>query len=79
MNEIKKFIYASSGSVYGVKKEKNVHEDMSLEPLTDYSKFKALCEEILFEYNEDVKTLEPLSLAILIILSNFIELNSYLF
>ena len=48
---IKKFIYASSSSVYGVKKEKNVNEEMSLEPLTDYSKFKADCEKILFEYN----------------------------
>ena len=48
---IKKFIYASSSSVYGIKKEKNVNEEMSLEPLTDYSKFKADCEKILFEYN----------------------------
>jgi nucleoside-diphosphate-sugar epimerase len=48
---VKKFIYASSSSVYGVKKEKNVDEEMSLEPLTDYSKFKADCEKILFEYN----------------------------
>ena len=47
---IKKFIYASSSSVYGVKIEKNVHENMSLEPLTDYSKFKADCEKILFKY-----------------------------
>jgi nucleoside-diphosphate-sugar epimerase len=48
---VKKFIYASSSSVYGVKKEKNVNEEMSLEPLTDYSKFKAECEKILFKYN----------------------------
>ena len=46
-NNINKFIYASSSSVYGIKKEKNVTEDMSLEPLTDYSKFKADCEKIL--------------------------------
>jgi len=46
-NLIKKFIYASSSSVYGVKKERNVHENMSLEPLTDYSKFKVECEKIL--------------------------------
>ncbi len=46
-NNIKKFIYASSSSVYGVKSETNVHEEMSLEPLTDYSKFKADCETIL--------------------------------
>ena len=42
---IKKFIYASSSSVYGIKKEKNVTEDMPLEPLTDYSKFKGDCEK----------------------------------
>jgi len=47
---VKKFIYASSSSVYGVKKEKNVSENMFLEPLTDYSKFKADCEKILFKY-----------------------------
>jgi nucleoside-diphosphate-sugar epimerase len=47
---VKKFIYASSSSVYGVKIEKNVNENMSLEPLTDYSIFKADCEKILFKY-----------------------------
>ena len=47
---VKRFIYASSSSVYGVKEEKNVHEKMSLEPLTDYSKFKADCEKILTRY-----------------------------
>jgi nucleoside-diphosphate-sugar epimerase len=47
---VKKFIYASSSSVYGVKKEKDVNENMFLEPLTDYSKFKADCEKILFKY-----------------------------
>jgi nucleoside-diphosphate-sugar epimerase len=47
---VKKFIYASSSSVYGVKIEKNVNENMSLEPLTDYSKFKVDCEKILFKY-----------------------------
>ena len=50
-NLVKRFIYASSSSVYGIKKEKNVDETMSLEPLTDYSKFKADCEKILFNYN----------------------------
>jgi nucleoside-diphosphate-sugar epimerase len=47
---VERFIYASSSSVYGVKEEKNVHEDMSLEPLTDYSKFKVDCEKILARY-----------------------------
>ncbi|MDA9633215.1 SDR family oxidoreductase [bacterium] len=49
---VKRFIYASSSSVYGVKKEKNVTEDISLEPLTDYSKYKAKCEEILLNNNQ---------------------------
>jgi nucleoside-diphosphate-sugar epimerase len=47
---VKRFIYASSSSVYGVKEERDVHEGMSLEPLTDYSKFKADCEQILSGY-----------------------------
>lgn len=47
---IQRFIYASSSSVYGIKEEDNVHEGMSLEPLTDYSKFKADCEKILANY-----------------------------
>ena len=47
---IKKFIYASTSSVYGIKEEENVTEDLSLEPLTDYSKYKAKCEEILLKY-----------------------------
>ncbi len=49
---VKRFIYASSSSVYGVKLEKDVDESSSLEPLTDYSKYKALCEDVLFKYND---------------------------
>jgi len=44
---VKRFIYASSSSVYGIKDVPNVSEDLPLDPLTDYSKFKAQCEEIL--------------------------------
>ncbi|MCP5366058.1 MAG: NAD-dependent epimerase/dehydratase family protein [Hyphomicrobiales bacterium] len=44
---VKRFVYASSSSVYGIKDEAQVTEDLPLEPLTDYSKFKALCEEEL--------------------------------
>jgi nucleoside-diphosphate-sugar epimerase len=50
---VKRFFYASSSSVYGIKHEQNVHEGMSLEPLTDYSVFKMNCEEILSEYQSD--------------------------
>ena len=49
-NSISRFIYASSSSVYGVKKAQNVNEEMNLEPITDYSKFKADCEKILLKY-----------------------------
>jgi nucleoside-diphosphate-sugar epimerase len=50
---VKRFFYASSSSVYGIKDEPNVHEDMSLEPLTDYSVFKMNCEQILSEYQSN--------------------------
>ena len=59
---VKQFIYASSSSVYGIKNEKNVDETMSLEPLTDYSKFKAVCEKILNNYGDEnfsVTTIRP--------------------
>lgn len=45
---VRRFIYASSSSVYGIKEEVSVTEDLALEPLTDYSRYKAECEEILF-------------------------------
>ena len=50
---VERFIYASSSSVYGLKDEKNVTEEATLEPLTDYSKFKAMCEDILIKYNDN--------------------------
>ena len=52
-SNVSRFIYASSSSVYGIKREKNVTEDMVLEPLTDYSKFKAQCEVILNKYKSE--------------------------
>ena len=48
---VKRFIFASSSSVYGIKSDKDVVEDAILEPLTDYSIFKAKCEEILLKRN----------------------------
>lgn len=54
--KIKKFIYASSGSVYGVKKEKNVIEDLSLEPISIYNKTKMTAERILLSYSKYFKT-----------------------
>jgi len=49
---VKRFIYASSSSVYGIKNNTNVTEDLPLEPLTDYSKYKAMCEEVLDQERE---------------------------
>ena len=49
---VKRFVYASSSSVYGVKREPNVTEELALEPLTDYSKYKAMCEEVLAQERE---------------------------
>ena len=46
---VKRFIYASSSSVYGIKDDVSVTEELALEPLTDYSKYKALCEDVLLK------------------------------
>jgi nucleoside-diphosphate-sugar epimerase len=49
---VHRFVYASSSSVYGIRDEENVTEDLPLLPLTDYSKYKALCEEVLLKKRE---------------------------
>ena len=49
---IKRFIYASTSSVYGVSKEKNVRENHPLVPLTLYNKFKGECEPLLFKHTD---------------------------
>jgi len=49
---VKRFIYASSSSVYGVKAGVEVTEELSREPLTDYSRFKADCEDLLSKEQE---------------------------
>lgn len=50
---IKRFIYASSSSVYGISKEKNVTEDHELVPLTLYNKYKAMCEPLLLKHTDN--------------------------
>ena len=52
-SKIRQFIYASSSSVYGIKNVKDVTEDIELEPLTDYSRFKGECEKILNKHSSD--------------------------
>jgi nucleoside-diphosphate-sugar epimerase len=59
---VRRFVYASSSSVYGIKTGVDVTEDLPLEPLTDYSKYKAMCEEVLEEERESgfvTMTLRP--------------------
>lgn len=52
-NGVKRFIYASSSSVYGVSEQLNVTEDHPLVPLTLYNKFKGMCEPILKRHIDD--------------------------
>ncbi|HEY8277418.1 MAG TPA: NAD-dependent epimerase/dehydratase family protein [Methyloceanibacter sp.] len=49
---VRRFIYASSSSVYGIKEDVEVTEDLALDPLTDYSRYKALCEDVLMDERE---------------------------
>lgn len=49
-NGVRRFIYASTSSVYGVSDAPEVTEDHPLVPLTDYNKYKGLCEPVLLEY-----------------------------
>ena len=51
--KIKRFIYASSSSVYGVSDSKNVTEEHPLVPLTLYNKYKGLCEPLLFKHTDN--------------------------
>lgn len=51
---IKQFIYASSGSVYGVKDELQVTEDLELKPISEYNKTKMVAERVLLSYQDDM-------------------------
>ena len=51
---IKRFIYASSGSVYGLKDEAQVTEDLELVPLSEYNKTKMVAERVLLSYSEQM-------------------------
>ena len=50
---VKRFIYASSSSVYGISEEKNVTEDHPLVPLTLYNKYKGMCEPLLLKHIDE--------------------------
>ncbi len=51
---VKQFIYASSGSVYGVKDEDQVTEELSLLPISDYNKTKMISERVLLSYMDRI-------------------------
>ncbi len=51
---IKRFIYASSASVYGVKEEDQVTEDLALDPISEYNKTKMIAERVLLSYGADL-------------------------
>jgi nucleoside-diphosphate-sugar epimerase len=51
---IKHFIYASSGSVYGVKEEAQVTEELELNPISEYNKTKMVGERVLLSYKDDM-------------------------
>ena len=51
---VAQFIFASSGSVYGVKDEPDVIEDLSLVPISDYNKSKMISERVLLSYQDKI-------------------------
>jgi len=51
---VKQFIYASSGSVYGISDEPQVTEDLELFPLSEYNKTKMCGERIVLSYQDDM-------------------------
>lgn len=53
-NNVKQFIYASSGSVYGIKEEAQVTEDLELIPISDYNKTKMISERVLSSYDDKI-------------------------
>ena len=55
--KVKKIIYASSGSVYGIKKEKKVTEDLSLKPLSTYNKVKMITERVILSYKKHLNVI----------------------
>lgn len=53
-NGVRRFIYASSGSVYGIKEEAQVTEDLELRPISEYNKTKMVAERVLLSYAGDM-------------------------
>ena len=55
-NNVRQIIYASSGSVYGIKEESRVTEDLQLVPISIYNKTKMVAERIVLSYSDKIKT-----------------------
>jgi len=53
-NKVKKIIFLSSGSVYGVKKEKNITEDLKLNPISIYNKTKMIAERVFLSFKDRI-------------------------
>jgi len=53
-HKVKQFILSSSGSVYGVKEEPKVTEDLPLVPISDYNKTKMISERVLLSYKDQI-------------------------
>ena len=54
-NKVKQIIFASSGSVYGLKKERRVTEDLDLIPISTYNKTKMIAERVLMSYQDKIR------------------------
>ena len=54
-NGVKHFVYASSGSVYGVKDEPQVTEELTLVPISVYNKTKMVAERVLLSYKDKMQ------------------------
>ena len=53
-HKVKQFILSSSGSVYGVKEEAKVTEELPLVPISDYNKTKMISERVLLSYKDQI-------------------------
>lgn len=53
-NKVQHFVFASSGSVYGIKDDPQVTEDLDCVPISDYNKTKMICERVLMSYANDI-------------------------
>jgi nucleoside-diphosphate-sugar epimerase len=51
---VRQFVFASSGSVYGVKEEPEVTENLDLVPISDYNKTKMVSERVLMSYADRI-------------------------